>query len=319
MSAVNVTPQPGSSPALRTLVAGLVDYAGLFPPAALEMAAAVANYAAYRTGPDAWMLGRFVIPVSRLTEWDAAMAALPHESSAAWRGAHLTALITNAKKEGPAISAFNARAPYGVTIDCAEARAATAEDVVAESRAVPHGVTLYCEIPITDDPRSLLQAIAAARVRAKLRTGGITAAVFPSPDDVIRFLQRCVELNVTAKCTAGLHHPIRGEYRLTYDAGADRGMMYGYLNALLAAAALRSGQDAAVAREILLLSDGSQLGVDHDAVMVTLRGNGRAPRTVSLSTTVLAHVRAHDVVAFGSCSFREPVDELAALLSSAAR
>ena len=51
---------------LRTLLAGVVDYAGLFPPAGLDMADAVANYARYRTCPDRWALGRFVVNASRL-------------------------------------------------------------------------------------------------------------------------------------------------------------------------------------------------------------------------------------------------------------
>ncbi len=50
--------------ALRPLLSGLIDYAGLFPPAAVSMADAVANYAAYRTSADAWALGRFVLPVT---------------------------------------------------------------------------------------------------------------------------------------------------------------------------------------------------------------------------------------------------------------
>jgi hypothetical protein len=55
---------------LRVLLAGLIDYAGLFPPAALEMPAALANYAAYRKGEHAWMLGRFVVPAARAGEVD---------------------------------------------------------------------------------------------------------------------------------------------------------------------------------------------------------------------------------------------------------
>ena len=43
--------------AIRTLMMGLVDYAGLFPPAALPMADAVKNYAEYLKGPDVWALG----------------------------------------------------------------------------------------------------------------------------------------------------------------------------------------------------------------------------------------------------------------------
>lgn len=46
--------------AFSALLARIVDYAGLYPPASLALASAVRAYAAYRAGPAAWMLGRFV-------------------------------------------------------------------------------------------------------------------------------------------------------------------------------------------------------------------------------------------------------------------
>src|SRR5258708_14436810 len=52
----------------QALFAHLIDYAGLFPPAALPMADAVRNYDAYRRGEHAWMLGRFVVPVAKMGE-----------------------------------------------------------------------------------------------------------------------------------------------------------------------------------------------------------------------------------------------------------
>lgn len=39
------------NPTLREFLTDIIDYAGLFPPAALDMRAAVRNYAAYRPGP----------------------------------------------------------------------------------------------------------------------------------------------------------------------------------------------------------------------------------------------------------------------------
>jgi len=64
---------------LHALVRGLVDYAGLFPPAQLDMTAAVAEYARERRTDDAWMLARFIVPVGRLAEFeDAARVHLLH-------------------------------------------------------------------------------------------------------------------------------------------------------------------------------------------------------------------------------------------------
>jgi hypothetical protein len=122
----------------------------------------------------------------------------------------------------------------------------------------------------------------------------------------VRFLRRCHELGVTAKATAGLHHPLRGEYRLTYEADAVRGVMYGYLNVFLAAAAIRAGASDGVAMEILTTTDASTFGVASSGV--TFAG-------IRLDESLLAATRADSLVAFGSCSFREPVDELVELIS----
>jgi len=53
---------------MRAAFGMLIDYAGLFPPAKLSMEAAIAEYYASRRGPKAWMLGRFIVPASRLPE-----------------------------------------------------------------------------------------------------------------------------------------------------------------------------------------------------------------------------------------------------------
>lgn len=294
------------SAALHALVMELVDYAGLFPPASLDMRDAVSNFAEYRQSGDAWMLGRFVVPVSRLPEWEEAVGALDPAPRASWSGATLSALLSGEfASEADRIVSFNAAAPFGVRIDAAEGRTGTPDDVLAMAAAMPDDVLLYCELPHRDDPLPLLEAVRAAGVRAKIRTGGVTPDAFPSPAEIVRFLRRCLETSVTAKATAGLHHPLRAEYRLTYAPDAQRGMMYGYLNVFLAAAAMRAGASDVVASTILQLTDASAIKVADRVVSVA---------GVELTADVLAQTRAEGVVAFGSCSFREPVDELLELV-----
>ena len=55
---------------IQTLMDGLIDYAGLFPPADLEMEPTVRNYAEYRGGASDWMLSRLIVPVGRLEEFE---------------------------------------------------------------------------------------------------------------------------------------------------------------------------------------------------------------------------------------------------------
>ncbi|MGO9229530.1 MAG: hypothetical protein ACLQKA_10020 [Bryobacteraceae bacterium] len=53
---------------LRALLAKVVDYAGLYPPASLPLGEVAANYERYLLSPEAWMLNRLVLPMEKLRE-----------------------------------------------------------------------------------------------------------------------------------------------------------------------------------------------------------------------------------------------------------
>lgn len=53
---------------LRALLAHLIDYAGLYPPAGLALPAVLQNYDTYLASPDSWMLNRLVLPAGKLPE-----------------------------------------------------------------------------------------------------------------------------------------------------------------------------------------------------------------------------------------------------------
>jgi hypothetical protein len=82
--------------------------------------------------------------------------------------------------------------------------------------------------------------------------------------------------------------------------------MYGYLNVLLATAAVRGGRSASAAEGILQQTDTSALVFADDAVSW-----GAEPFPLSL----VRDTRQYQLVSFGSCSFREPVEEFDALVS----
>jgi len=281
---------------MRRLLSGLVDYAGLFPPAALPMGDAVANYAAYRASADAWVLGRFVVPVNRLEEFEAELAG--HPAGEPWR----LSVLAQAG-DADAIRSFNARSVGRAFIDSVEARAQTVDDVTALAPLAWIGA-VYVEIPVGDDPDALVRAIGARAFRAKIRTGGVTPAAFPSPADVARVLAACARHGVAFKATAGLHHPLRGEYPLTYASDAALGTMFGYLNLFVAAMFLRHGMPEADAAALLGERDAS--AIPFDATGVRWRGHALGAREV-------ADARAQFALSFGSCSFREPIDDLSAL------
>ena len=290
-------------PSLRVLLRGIVDYAGLFPPAGLAMDAAVSEYAEHRAGSDAWALGRFVLPAARLEEFDEASAAvLPREGAHSWA---LSALLGSDIEEDVArIEAFNERhrdARAGaVLVDTVELKTHSGRDVTRAAELLDRRFDTYMEIPIGDDPAELVSAISHTTAKAKVRTGGTTADAFPSSAQLVRFAMRCVGHDVGFKATAGLHHPWRGEYRLTYASDAPKGAMFGFLNLLLMVAALHAKLSEEQAMALLEERDARAVRFDGPCV----RWSGHA-----LSTETLARAR-DSMVAFGSCSFREPVADL---------
>lgn len=304
---------PVTEHATRVLLEGVVDYAGVFPPASVSMSAAVHNYAHYRAIGGGWMLGRFVCPAAHLDEFsEQADPFLPRDAGAIpWR---LSVTGSgNAAQDASAIAEFNNRHRVcfdecGAIVDAYETRVGSVDDVATVHAALPAELTTYLEVPAGADPEPFLVAIKEAGRRAKIRTGGVTPDAFPTPDAVVRFLSLCVQLEVTAKATAGLHHALRGAYPLTYEAGAATGRMFGYLNVLLTAALLARG--ASHVDAIAMLEDSNWDNFEVNDLQIGWRG---AEGDHVLDRVLLSQVRERVLVSFGSCSFTEPVEEARSL------
>ena len=114
---------------MRSIFAGIIDYAGLFPPASSSMEAAVIAYASYRTGPHRELLGRFVVTASRLEEMADAVAST---DSAGGEGPWpLTVVMaSNLPDEAAAVQRFRDQWPeQQFRIDSFEAKVASAGQV----------------------------------------------------------------------------------------------------------------------------------------------------------------------------------------------
>ena len=287
--------------AIQTLLRASIDYAGLFPPAALDMATAVDRYAGYRSSDDAWALGRFILPASRLAEFE---GELPASSGLNWPIAALAGPDLTADLD--LIAAFNHRHPAGTgpSVDTIELKASSVTAVDELMSRVPRHLQAYVEIPIEEDPAELVAAIGRRGARAKVRTGGVTRDAFPKTHDLARFLARCITTRVAFKATAGLHHAVRAEYRLTYAADSLCGVMFGFLNVFLAAALLRDGLNLDQAGEVLEESSPQAFQVGEREI--SWRGR-------RLDLSALRGAREDAIISFGSCSFSEPLEDLRAL------
>ncbi|MGQ0703114.1 MAG: hypothetical protein ACT4PM_08290 [Gemmatimonadales bacterium] len=293
----------GLAAPLQVLLAGAIDYAGLFPPAGLEMSTAVTHYLIHRDSPDWWALGRFVVPATRLAEFSEAVGRLSPPDPL-----RLSVVI------GPEIAAelalldrFETGARGWAHIEAVEVRAPNAAKAPEVLAALPDQWLRYIEVPVGGEAEGILDLVAGAGPFAKVRTGGTIPEAFPHSPALARFLAACAERRLPFKATAGLHHPLRGSFPLTYQWEAKRATMYGYLNVALAAAMLWAGNRDLPAVEAALtetVPSALQLGTD-----------ALGWRSERFDPAFLAGFRRDFFHGFGSCSFHEPLDELAVLMA----
>jgi hypothetical protein len=303
----------GALTAITALLDDLVDYAGLFPPASEDMRPALESYASYLESSDRRALGRFIVPLPRLKELeDAGEDLFSRDSNAEPWG--LSVLVADdVHNAGEEMLKFNRRhssvARAGrVVIEVAELKATTVAEIESQHEELPRAFTSYFEIPATGDVSPLVEALARLGSRAKIRTGGVTPEAFPPAEAIVNFISTCRQGGVPFKATAGLHHPVRGTYRLTYEPDGPTGKMYGFLNVFLAAAFVYGGERDDIALAVLQEEDPLSFSFSDDSI--TWRDKRVDAGQIQAS-------RANFAISFGSCSFREPVDELESLTHAA--
>jgi len=300
MNALVVDTPPKES--VRILLNEIIDYAGLFPPSQASMSEAVLNYATYRHSNYGWMLGRFILPVSRLDEfYESAREFLPRGRESAWRLSVLAGEDVSATIRS--MNEFNRKHSERVVGDVLEVKAATVSKIENTMAALPKAITPYFEV--STSTRTFVDLIATLGIkkqRAKLRTGGVTREEFPPTRDVIRFVRTCMAANVPFKATAGLHHPIRCFKPLTYAADSPEGTMHGFLNVL--AMAGFAGESFRVSLLEEIMEEEFEEVFEFTDSGLSWRGSH------FLSLGHLTRLRSRGMHSFGSCSFDEPVADL---------
>lgn len=286
---------------LQGLLEGIIDYAGLFPPARLGMEEAVESYSRYKKGPESWIVDRFLCPASKLEELSRSLGRNigPMPVGVIGTGGldlerFETALESDAKAmsafegnfgDSAPIEAYEVRLPDGVSLERA------ANDLDGFSQA-----EVYLELPWGDGQADHLAELASLTwLGAKARTGGLEPSAFPSSESLAAFLKGCQDLDVSFKLTAGLHEPAR---HFDKDVGIQA---HGFLN-ILAALALNEAHDLSRAEMAQVL--------DSEDALWSLYGFSWSDLELSFEEAM--PIRAL-FVGFGSCSIDEPLEGLAAL------
>ncbi|MFY9746637.1 MAG: hypothetical protein WA891_08170 [Acidobacteriaceae bacterium] len=300
--------------AAAALLGRIVDYAGLFPPAALPMERAVQNYRKYLGGEDAWMnhpgeqrrlsggpglLGGFVLAAARLEEFAAAFEKeCCDEQQTPW-----TLSLVCAGETAEDVAAIEEFQQGAVFIGSLEVKAADARGAKEALERLPAARSRYVEFA-PERAGEILPVLAEYGARAKIRMGGLTADSIPASDAVARFLQACARERVAWKATAGLHHAVRGVRSLTDAPGSPRAMMHGFVNLFLAGAlAFFGAEEAAVVRTLEEQDAGAFRAEDE---VIRWHSN-------TMIADQIEQARNEFAICFGSCSFTEPVDDVKAM------
>lgn len=245
------------APSLRALLEGLIDYAGLFPPAKLPLETTVKNYGDYSDSDYRWMLHRLVVPASDISK-------IPPELH--------SKLAVLAESDDERVGSLETN------------------KVVRAVRPV------YCEV--APDNLAELDSIKEAGCYAKIRMGGLKPEAIPAPHLVAAFIIACAERQLSFKATAGLHHPVRAEQALTYEADSPRAMMHGFVNVAMASAfAWRGEHDIQPVLE------------ETDPFAFTFSDRAHW-RDRSLTIEEVHRSRKEFMHSIGSCSFEEPLQDL---------
>lgn len=316
------------SNALQSLMSGLVDYAGLFPPAKLEMTAAVDEYARHRGEQGSWMLGRFIVPATRLDELEKAAAGLM-KAERPWRFSvllgdrqdpartlatlpDLATRVAAFEQDGAGAVAVEAfEIPLPADLAPAEVTAFIGSVATGLKKTGLGGREVFWEIPPTapraaenlllDGLREAADRLAGpgrmfARLGVKLRCGGVTAEAFPAVDRVARIIAGARDRQLPLKGTAGLHHPVR------FQAQEPPVMMHGFFNFFgTGLLAHTRGWDAERLAEVV---------AETDPAAFRFTAGEFLWREHRVAGDDVHRLRREYLCGFGSCSFAEPREDL---------
>jgi hypothetical protein len=303
--------------ALRAFMEGLIDYAGLFPPARLSMPEAVATYSRHLRAEHAWMVGRFVCPISKLTDFRSegenvlvdqtpirvagiASRARDRQALKPIAQADAAQAVAFAESGWGRVDVFETRLPddlwAGSDDDIHEAL--TSYETVLEAAGLEME-RVYYEIGRTrsweKDVGRCVQALARHEKRGfKIRCGGVTPDAYPSVGEVALAIEVCAQAKVPFKATAGLHHPLR---HVVPETGI---VQHGFIN-VFSAGILAFGDHNADTGELV-----DDRGWDHFGFTdenLNWKNNVASVDEIRAARSVFA-------TSYGSCNIDEPVEDL---------
>jgi len=309
----------------------IIDYAGMFPPANLDLETAYKNYLNYVTCPDSWMISKFVCNVNVLNELSSLHSKLKKDynniKSDNW--INISVLLTggNSPKEFLSnlindveiVKTYLSEHIEDNIIDTFEVK--VPEEFFSKSNSVLKNFIqnsyeifndsglfrckLFLEPPINSNSEYVFNKLSNAIAECnhlgdnagfKLRTGGITQDVFPSVEQISLAIKITNECKIPIKATAGLHLPIRH-----FDENIGT-MMHGFFNFF--------GSAILNCKNNLSLKEIREILNDEKPENFKFNKGNFSWNDITIDTESIFNIRDKNVISFGSCSFDEPRDDL---------
>jgi len=280
----------------------------MYPPASLSLPEAVKSYQRHRSGAEAWMVKRMVLPVDALSKIDPGalgsggefrFAMIPRREADDWLASLRADLAT--------LNFFLGKCPAAVAdvleiLLPAVSNTGELEKLLRSATGELVGYAAFFEVATGPDFVGRFEGAAEALAGfsghnwgLKLRTGGTTADLYPRPLAVARALVIARDHGVPIKFTAGLHHPIR---HWNKSVGT---RMHGFINILMAGL-LAHHHGLSPERVESILEDEEPSNFSFTELTADWRD-------LALPIEAIPKWRER-VVSFGSCSVDEPKEDL---------
>jgi hypothetical protein len=274
---------------------GVIDYAGLFPPAELSLGKAITNYYNYLNSPDSMMLSKFIIPASLLNSVPPAL----NEKILSVNGSFAVIISNTSEDIENIISSINKTLIKALEIKPGVNLDNLLDKIILIKNEINKNIEIFIESSINPD-NELIEEIKVLRKNGinagyKLRTGGLTPDAFPSPEIIASVIKSCSENGIPFKATAGLHHPF------THFNSDVNSRMYGFINIFSAGMfTVKYHPDEKELADIITDENPGNFFFEDKL----------SHKKYELSSDEIRNSRKNYFISFGSCSFNEPLEDL---------
>ncbi len=286
----------------------LIDYAGIFPPANLELSLALSNYRSYIQSNHNWIISKFIISSTDLKK----ISIKDINQFNSQNLLNLSIISKNFNKDYNIINTFLREFSSSVKFSCLETQITNVtnfynqmieiNDLIKKNKL---NISLFFEllsknwqdnIPLVIDNISRFNETYETNFGFKLRCGGIKKSSFPAPKYISTVLLQSIKRNIPMKFTAGLHHPY------IYKDRQINTNMYGFFNVFL------SGMFAK--KYDLNKNDIIKILIDKNKDHFQFKENKIKWQSYYITKDEILDYRLKNFISFGSCSFDKPCEDL---------